>query len=197
MQSEEISELEKSYEKTLMLYHQQSDFSKEYEELLQKSERESFYRNVPQMIDEQQVLKEQREQKRKDSIRKITENIETESELVEQNYRILQNMQSEEISKLNMVHHQTLQMDELVMDEVRSSLQNELRQTRNQIEHVHTEQIIEKKVIESKQDILNTTQQNISQLIQHNLGTQVQSISDQVYRNIEHRLNSERKRRGY
>ena len=197
MQSEEISELEKSYEKTLMLYHQQSDFSKEYEELLQKSERESFYRNVPQMIDEQQVLKEQREQKRKDSIRKITENIETESELVEQNYRILQNMQSEEISKLNMVHHQTLQMDELVMDEVRSSLQNELRQTRNQIEHVHTEQIIEKKVIESKQDILNTTQQNISQMIQQNLGTQVQSISDQVYRNIEHRLNSERKRRGY
>lgn len=98
---------------------------------------------------------------------------------------------------LRLIHHSTQQLSEEKMEEVRNSLRSELYQTKNDVDIVHSEQVIEKKFIETKQEIINTTQKNVTELIQQNLRTQIQSISEQVYQDIERRLNHERRRRGY
>ena len=69
--------------------------------------------------------------------------------------------------------------------------------TSSVIRNTESEEMIEKKVIETIHETAQESGSDIAQIIQQNLVTQMNEISSQVYQKIERKLESERRRRGY
>ena len=106
--------------------------------------------------------------------------------------------QTETQEQLKFVHKsvgQTLEQQEIneLLEQKKTTVENQ----KSQIELLEQITVLEKKVQETKQEVMIQNKKSITELIQKNLQNQINTISDQVYQNLEHRLWNERKRRGF
>lgn len=88
-------------------------------------------------------------------------------------------------------------MEEEVLAQITRNSRVINQQQENTTEIIKNSTVIQEKLKETRQEILVENRKNITELIQRSLQTQMSTISDQVYQNLERRLFNERKRRGY
>lgn len=88
-------------------------------------------------------------------------------------------------------------IEEEVLEQITRNSRVINQQQENTTEMIKNSTVIQEKLKETRQEILVENRKNITELIQRSLQTQMSTISDQVYQNLERRLYNERKRRGY
>lgn len=99
--------------------------------------------------------------------------------------------------QIDFIHQQKTRMEREVLEEILRDLETQKSTSIKEETTIETEQIISNQIQKTKKEILVENQQIVEEMIHRNLQTNLHSISEQVYRDIEKRLLSERKRRGY
>ena len=99
--------------------------------------------------------------------------------------------------QIDFIHQQKTRMEREVLEEILRDLETQKSTSIKEETTIETEQIISNQIQKNKKEILVENQQIVEEMIHRNLQTNLHSISEQVYRDIEKRLLSERKRRGY
>ena len=113
------------------------------------------------------------------------------------NQTVLPKMERKEEEKISLIHQQKEQINQEVVEEVLNQLEADRKvkiqnETTEQTEHIMVNQIHK-----TKKEIMTESQQIVENMIHRELQTNLHTISEQVYRDLEKRLLSERRRRGY
>ena len=99
--------------------------------------------------------------------------------------------------KISLIHQQKEQINQEVVEEVLNQLEAN-RKVKIQNETTEqTEHIVVNQIQKTKKEIMTESQQIVENMIHRELQTNLHTISEQVYRDLEKRLLSERRRRGY
>ena len=113
------------------------------------------------------------------------------------NQTVLPKMERKEEEKISLVHQQKEQINQEVVEEVLNQLEAD-RKVKIQNETTEqTEHIVVNQIQKTKKEIMTESQQIVENMIHRELQTNLHTISEQVYRDLEKRLLSERRRRGY
>ena len=110
---------------------------------------------------------------------------------------VLPKMERKEEEKVSLIHQQKEQINQEVVEEVLNQLEAN-RKVKIQNETTEqTEHIVVNQIQKTKKEIMTESQQIVENMIHRELQTNLHTISEQVYRDLEKRLLSERRRRGY
>ena len=110
---------------------------------------------------------------------------------------VLPKMERKEEEKVSLIHQQKEQINQEVVEEVLNQLEAD-RKVKIQNETTEqTEHIVVNQIQKTKKEIMTESQQIVENMIHRELQTNLHTISEQVYRDLEKRLLSERRRRGY
>ncbi len=154
---------------------------------------------------EQETISEYVQSEVTDTIEKKTVLRHTESEIllplqhIEKTLTqtVLPKMERKEEEKVSLIHQQKEQINQEVVEEVLNQLEAN-RKVKIQNETTEqTEHIVINQIQKTKKEIMTESQQIVENMIHRELQTNLHTISEQVYRDIEKRLLSERRRRGY
>ena len=96
------------------------------------------------------------------------------------------------------VHKQREQhLEQEEIEELLAESKTVLSKKEVKTELVNYSTTLEQRLEETKEEIIRQSRKSVTELIQNNLINQMNTISDQVYQKLEHKLLNERKRRGY
>lgn len=168
---------------------------------------------IHELMQSQKLIHEKEEQTISEFIRnQVTENNEIEQrqehlelkqimpiQQVERTLKdtMLPRLKVKQGEQINFIHQQKTRMERELLEEILRELETQKSTNIKEETTIETEQIISNQIQKTKKEILVENQQIVEEMIHRNLQTNLHSISEQVYRDIEKRLLSERKRRGY
>lgn len=127
-----------------------------------------------------------------------------ENKVVSENLAFLQ---KQEWRRIDFAHKPELQLTEYLEDlenrvlessdhiQQRKSFYVELEQLKQQ--QIEQRQLAQQQLQDIRQKLLRESQEQLTQMVNHSLKTQVHAISDIVYHELERRLKNEQRRRGY
>lgn len=98
---------------------------------------------------------------------------------------------------LELIHKAREQMSEEIVDEVLEALESSSITMKNLLEKQEETVITQKQLQDIKNEIITQSEEHIQQFVNQNLKTQIHSISDMVYLELERKLKNEQRRRGY
>lgn len=168
---------------------------------------------IHELMQSQKLIHEKEEQTISEFIRnQVTENNEIEQrqehlelkqimpiQQVERTLKdtMLPRLKVKQGEQIDFIHQQKTRMERELLEEILRELETQKSTNIKEETTIETEQIISNQIQKTKKEILVENQQIVEEMIHRNLQTNLHSISEQVYRDIEKRLLSERKRRGY
>lgn len=98
---------------------------------------------------------------------------------------------------LELIHKAREQMSEEIVDEVLEALESSSITMKNLLEKQEETVITQKQLQDIKNEIITQSEEHIQHFVNQNLKTQIHSISDMVYLELERKLKNEQRRRGY
>lgn len=96
-----------------------------------------------------------------------------------------------------MIHKEKQQLRDEIREEVLNSLDRIQIHNTQEIDYQQVESMTQKQIEETKREIIKRQQETIQEIVNRKLMTQMGTISDKVYKDIERKLQGERRRRGY
>ena len=96
-----------------------------------------------------------------------------------------------------MIHKEKQQLRDEIKEEVLHSLDRIQIHNTQEIDYQQVESMTQKQIEETKREIIKRQQETIQEIVNRKLMTQMGTISDKVYKDIERKLQGERRRRGY
>lgn len=100
-------------------------------------------------------------------------------------------------NSLQLVHKTKEQMRQELVDEVLVSLEESGVLKKNVSETKEETLFTQKELLDVRNEIIRQSEEHIANMVERNMKTQVHSISDMVYLELERRLKNEQRRRGY
>jgi len=198
----EIETISRQQERIRQLRENQKQIEQVIQELeVENQETKLVHRTDEQLLSEDVV--EQLRQQRNYTENNLSELSESVNKINRKNRRVVNQIAKDiqvEHRQIELVHkkeEQTLSED--VLEELRQQrnyVENklvEVTQNVNATESTHTEVINEF----NNDEMVRNIQNNVIEMVSDNIKGQVDSISNQVFRKLEKRLDTERKRRGY
>lgn len=96
-----------------------------------------------------------------------------------------------------LVHKEKQQLRDEIKEEVLNSIERMQINTTQELDYQQVESITRKQMEETRNEIIKRQQETIQEIVNRKLMTQMRTISDKVYKDIERKLQEERRRRGY
>jgi hypothetical protein len=119
------------------------------------------------------------------------------SEKANINESVVNTVSSELLSQVSLVHATRENIQEGLIEEVTQNIKRDTAFGLNTYEQTNETQVTQSQLTQLKGDLIRESEENITRLVNQNIQTQVHTISDMVYLELEKRLRNEQRRRGY
>lgn len=99
--------------------------------------------------------------------------------------------------EVSLVHPAKESLEEEILQELKENRERKQSVVKNVTDTVYSQQVTESQMQKINSEMILKNQEAVTQMVQRDLSRQIGSITDRVYQNLEHRLQSEKRRRGY
>jgi hypothetical protein len=104
---------------------------------------------------------------------------------------------AQENENVRLIHATKSELGQEFVEEVTQNIKRDTSLDITRIDQEEKSQVTISDITHLKQELIKQSEENITRIVNQNIQTQVHTISDMVYLELEKRLRNEQRRRGY